>query len=178
MIENLKKLALVTNLCIAIVAASAGFASAAPVDLPDGSKLDITAICPVCEMKLETGTLGPAAVVFKDGKVVGLDGPGDLLRFVLSPEKYKFNPADIKNMYVTEQGSKKFIDARTAFFVLGANITGAMGPEAIPFSNKEDARKYKEEHKAKSVAPFATIALEDLASKKPKLKMEHGESKH
>jgi nitrous oxide reductase accessory protein NosL len=50
-----------------------------------------------------------------------------------------------------------------------------MGPEAIPFSKKEDAEKFKAEHKAKTVAPFSMVTLTDLqAGKKKMLKMKHG----
>ncbi len=144
------------------------------IDLPNGSKLDQTAICPVCSMKVGAGNLGPAAVVFNDAKVVNLDGSGDLFRYLLSPSKYGFNSSDIKAIFVTEYGTKKFIDAKSAFYVLGSDITGGMGPEAIAFSTKEDAEKFKAERKAKRVAPFSMVTLNDLQSgKKKMLKMKH-----
>jgi copper chaperone NosL len=145
--------------------------------LPDGSKLDLSGLCPVCGMKVGAGTLGPAAVVFKDGKVVPLDGPGDFFRYVLSPSKYKFDPANIKTTFVTEYGTKKFIDPKSAFFVVGSDVTGGMGPEAIPFAKKEDAEKFKAAHHGKSVLGYAEVTLIDLKAKKKmmkmKMKMEH-----
>ena len=83
-------------LCIAlalVIVASAPLISVAAqtVDLPDGSKLDLTASCPVCNMKLEDSKLGVAAVVFKDGKVVGFDSAGDMFRYVLLPVKYSIS---------------------------------------------------------------------------------------
>jgi copper chaperone NosL len=142
------------------------------MDLPDGSKLDLSAICPICEMKVGAGNLGPAAVVFKDGKVVSLDGPGDFFRYVLSPAKYGFDAANIKAMYVTEHGTKSFVDAKQAFYVLGSDVTGGMGPEAIPFSKKESAEKFQTEHHGKSVAAFSDVTLHDLKARKKILKME------
>lgn len=160
---------------LAILTAASQLTYAETVDLPDGSKLDMSAICPVCDMKVGAGKIGPAAMVFKDGKVVNLDGPGDFFRYFLSPSKYGFNPADIKAMFVTDYGTKKFIDAKSAFYVLGSELTGGMGPEAIPFTKKEDAEKFKSEHKAKTVAPFSMVTLTDLqAGKKKMLKMKHG----
>jgi len=155
-----------------------GAAGAAALDLPDGSKLDLSAACPVCEMKLEMSVVGQAAAVFADGKVVGFDGPGDLLRYFLAPEKYHFDPKNIKHLFVTEYGTKKFIDAKQAFFVVGSELSGEMGPELAAFATKEAAEKFKSDHKGKNVVAFSGVTADDLVSKKKKMKMEHGSSKH
>jgi len=149
----------------------AGTAMAATVDLPDGSKLDLSTTCPICNMKLEGSTLGPAAVVFKDGKVVGFDGTGDMFRYVLDPKKHGFNPSDIKHLYVTEHGSRNFVDAKTSLYVVGSDVAGDMGPEVVPFSKKEEAEKFKADHHGKAVATYVQITLDDLKSKKKMLKM-------
>jgi nitrous oxide reductase accessory protein NosL len=149
--------------------------SADTIDLPDGSKLDLSQSCPVCGMKLEKSSLGPAAAVFKDGKVVGFDTPGDLFRYLLSPEKYGFDPANIKNLYVTDYGTKKFIDAKNSFFVVGSDVTGEMGPEAVPFSTKEAAEKFKSEHHGRNTVSYAEVKADDLKSPKKMLKMKHDE---
>ncbi|MBI5252539.1 MAG: nitrous oxide reductase accessory protein NosL [Desulfomonile tiedjei] len=156
----------ILNLFVALTAV------ADTVDLPDGSKLDLSQICPVCEMKIESSVTGPGAVVFKDGKVVGFDGPADLFRYLLSPEKYGYDPANIKNTYVTEHGTKKFVDAKQAFYVVGAELKAIMGPEAIPFANKADAEKFSSQNKGKKVAASSGITLDDLTVKKKSLRME------
>lgn len=159
----------------AIVAAMvlSGNAMAATVDLPDGSKLDLSAACPICNMKLEGSTLGPAAVVFKDGKVVGFDGTGDMFRYVLDPAKHGFDPANIKLLFVTEHGTKNFIDAKAALYVVGSDVAGDMGPEVVPFAKKEDAEKFLADHHGKTVATYVQITTDDLKSKKKMLKMKH-----
>jgi nitrous oxide reductase accessory protein NosL len=143
------------------------------VDLPDGSKLDLSAACPICNMKLESSTLGPAAVVFKDGKIVGFDGTGDMFRYVLDAGKHGFDPANIKQLFVTEHGTKNFIDAKSASYVVGSDVAGEMGPEVVPFSKKEDAEKFMADHHGKAVASYVQITLDDLKSKKKMLKMKH-----
>jgi copper chaperone NosL len=150
-------------------------AVAAVVDLPDGSKLDLSTSCPVCNMKLETSSLGPAALEFNDGKIVGFDTAGDLFRYLLDPGKYGFDPKNIKSIYATEYGTKNFVDAKTAFFVVGSDVQGSMGPEIAAFSKKEDAESFKTEHKGKNVVSHSQITLEDLKSKKKMMKMQHGE---
>ena len=153
-------------------------AMADSLNLPDGSKLDLSAPCPVCNMMVETTQLGPAAVVFKDGKVVGFDGTGDFFRYLLDPKKYNFKPDDIKATFVTQYGTKNFIDAKQAFFVMGSDMKGTMGPEAVAFAKKEDARKFSSEHHGKKVAAFSEVKPDELrlAKKmlKMKMKMEHG----
>jgi len=148
-------------------------AAAATVDLPDGAKLDLSVPCPICNMKPEESKLGPAAAVFKDGKVVGFDAAGDMFRYVLDPKKYGFDAGNIKDLFVTEHGAKNFLDAKKAFYVVGSDVTGDMGPEVVPFSKKEDAEKFKSEHHGKNVATYVQITLDDVTSKKKMLKMKH-----
>lgn len=151
-------------------------AAAATVDLPDGAKLDLSVPCPVCGMKPEESKLGPAAAVFKDGKVVGFDAPGDMFRYVLDSKKYGFDAGNVKDLFVTEHGTKNFIDAKKALYVVGSDVTGDMGPEVVPFSKQEDAEKFKSEHHGKNVAAYVQITLEDVTSKKKMLKMKQEDS--
>ncbi|MBI4962434.1 MAG: nitrous oxide reductase accessory protein NosL [Desulfomonile tiedjei] len=170
------KNALPVVLVLLIAAFVPAYSSAATVDLPDGSKLDLSIPCPICNMKPEESKLGPAAAVFKEGKVVGFDAPGDMFRYVLDPKKYGFNAGDIKEVFVTEHGGKNFIDAKKAFYVVGSDVTGDMGPEVVPFSKKEDAEKFQSEHHGKNVASYVQITLDDVTSKKKMLKMKHDDA--
>lgn len=163
---------------VALTAATwvtASWAHAQSVDLPDGSKLDLSISCPVCSMKVASSTQGPAAVVFNDGKVVGFDGTGDFFRYLLDAAKYGFVPGNIKNLYVTEYGTKKFIEAKQAFFVTGSDVIGGMGPEVVAFSKKEDAEKFKADHHGSKVVGYSAVALDDLKGKKKLLKMKHND---
>jgi nitrous oxide reductase accessory protein NosL len=174
MFAEMKKI-LYTAFALVILASAPLIAVAAQtVDLPDGSKLDLSASCPVCGMKLEDSKIGPAAVVLKDGKVVGFDSTGDMFRYVLAPDKYSFDAGNIKNIFVSEYGTKKFIDAKQAFFVLGSDVEASMGSEVVPFSKKEDAEKFSSEHKGKRVAQYAAVTGDDVKAQKKMLKMEHG----
>ncbi len=119
----------------------------------------------------EHGVPGPAAVVFKDGKVVGFDGAGDMFRYVLEPAKYEFDAGNIKNVYVTDYTTKKFLDAKSAFYVLESDVQASMGSEVVPFSKKEDAEKFKTEHKGEKIVPYSEVTAEALKPKKKMLKM-------
>jgi len=149
-------------------------ANAAVVDLPDGSKADLSSICPVCGMKVEAGSLGPAAVVLSDRSVKVLDGPGDFFRFILSPASYGFENTDLKQVFVTDYAAKKFIDAKKAYYVVGSSLSGGMGPEAVPFSTMEAADKFKRDNGGKAVLSYGEVAMEHLKPRKKILKMERG----
>jgi copper chaperone NosL len=165
---SLNRLAVFAMILMAPVAA---FASV--VDLPDGSKLDLESICPVCAMKVETTAIGPAAIVFNDGKVVGFDGAGEMFRYKFDPGQYKFDPKQIKEIYVTEYGTDKFMPAKDALYVVGTDLQQGMGPELAPFAKKEDAEKFRAEHKGTAVATFSQVSADDVKAKKKMLKMQH-----
>jgi nitrous oxide reductase accessory protein NosL len=149
-------------------------AIAKTVDLPDGSKLDLEKSCPVCGMKASAGALGPSAVVFKDGEVVATDGPRDLMRYVKDPKKYGVDTNRIKAIYVTDYSTKKVIDAKKSYYVIGSDVTGAMGKAPIPFADQAAAEKFSKEQNGEKVVSFEELSLEDVAPKRKMLKMKHG----
>jgi copper chaperone NosL len=166
-----------TMTCVFLVVVLATFAYQGWADpmagLPDGSKLDLGTTCPVCGMKLEASLLGPAVIVLKDGSVKGFDAAGDLFRFMFDPQKYSFDANNVKSIYVTEYGTKKFIDGKTAVYVVGTDLQQGMGAEVAPFANKDDAEKFKTQHKGTGVVEFGKVSADDLKSKKKMLKMQH-----
>jgi copper chaperone NosL len=174
MFAQVKNFLYITLALVFVASAPLISVAAQTVDLPDGSKLDLSTSCPVCNMKLEDSKLGVAAVVFKDGKVVGFDSAGDMFRYVRAPVKYSISTENIKNIFVTEHGTKKFMDAKQAFFVVGSEVQAGMGAEVVPFSKKEDAEKFNSENKGKRVAAYAEVTEDDVKSQKKMLKMEHG----
>jgi len=81
----------------------------------------------------------------------------DAVSFTLLPEE----PKDIRAIYVSDMakapswddpGTKNWVDARTAFFVIGSRVAGGMGaPETVPFSNRQAADKFVAEQGGKVV---------------------------
>jgi copper chaperone NosL len=64
-------------------------------------------------------------------------------------------PVDIAAIYVNDMGRASWdapepgtwIDARTAFYVLGSDRVGGMqAPEPVPFARKEDAQQFIARH--------------------------------
>ncbi len=147
--------------------------AAEPLELPDGSKLDLTHKCPFCRMPIggkdaqgvtvtyKDGRMvtfaGVAAAVFKDGRVVGFEGARCLFIYNSVPQKYDADVRDIKYQFVTDFVSKKFIDLAKAFLVLGSNVKGPMGYELIAFSTKEEAAKFASENDGKWIVQLHEV---------------------
>ena len=158
------------TMCVALVPA---VYAAETVTLPNGAKLDLSMKCPVCNMEARSSTLGPAAVVLKDGKVVGFDTTGDMFRYLLDPKKYGFDPAALQQVYVTQYETQNFIDAKQALYVVGSDVKGSMGPEVVPFATRGDAEKFMSAHHGKKVVSYGEVELSDLKRKKGFFRMEH-----
>ena len=165
------------------------------VDLPDGSKLDLSKPCPVCGMivggdlegtasySYANGQLvvfgGAAAAVFPDGTVVGFEGARCLFIYNTVPKRFGIDVSKIVNRYVTEFGTKKMIDANGAFLVMGSKIKGPMGHELIAFSTREEAEKFRAEYGGKRIVQLGTVGAGDVERREQpsRGKTPHGTSK-
>ncbi len=170
---------LLINLVIAVLAALPLAVSAQDyLALPDGGKVDLSARCPVCGMTVGgemasgatygykdsklAGFAGVAAAVFKDGKAVGFEGARCLFIYNTVPKNFGINVNDIAYRYVTDFTSRKPIDVNHAYLVMGSKVKGPMGYDLIPFSDKNEAEKFKEEHDGKRVVQMGTVGIKDV----------------
>ena len=89
--KKFASIALPTGLVmIAIVVIASGLVHASDtIELPDGSKIDMSKPCPVCEMKITSGPNSPAAVVFADGNVVAFDANSDFFKYLKNSGRSK-----------------------------------------------------------------------------------------
>jgi nitrous oxide reductase accessory protein NosL len=148
------------------------------LDLPNGSKLDLAATCPVCGMVVGgglessatyayrdghlTGFGGAAASVFKDGKVVGFEGTRCLFIYNSIPKRFGINVEDIVHRYVTDFNTKKLIEVDKAVLVLGSPIMGFMGHDLIAFSTREEAEKFKAQYGGKRIVEHGIVGIADV----------------
>lgn len=125
--------------------------------------------CPVCGMFTEKHADFVAEITFSDGAAVTFDGPKDLFKFLLDLGRY--DPArersDIASIRVTGYYDLSPIDARTAWFVIGSDVTGPMGSELIPFATRDDAEAFRADHRGTGVLRFDDVtgdAIRELDS--------------
>lgn len=68
------------------------------------------------------------------------------------------SPINVQDsLQVVDYYNQKFIDARTAFFVINSDITGPMGHDFVPFADQVAAKDFLQEHKGSAILTFATV---------------------
>lgn len=139
--------------------------------LPSPSHFTEQDQCHVCSMAIE-GFPGPK------GQAIGNEGQPvhkfcstrDLLSWVLQPENRNRDLMlyvhDMAQTTWEHPADTALIDARNAYYVVGSQRTGAMGPTLATFSKQTDARTFVGEHGG------SVIAFSDLEMKH--LRMSHG----
>ncbi|TYL36459.1 nitrous oxide reductase accessory protein NosL [Natronococcus pandeyae] len=134
-----------------------------PIDLSDG------ATCDVCGMVIEDH-YGPAGQLFyADGNPDDRDGPArfdSLVELVASHEERLDRGWELREAFVTDYssvdyrleerdgttyisshvGADAFADATDLSYVVGSDVEGAMGADFFPFSRRDDATAFVEEH--------------------------------
>ncbi|MBI4962435.1 MAG: nitrous oxide reductase accessory protein NosL [Desulfomonile tiedjei] len=186
-VRKTSSLGLIT-LAVSLIAFAAPLHSSAEdlAPLPDGSKVDLSAHCPVCGMTVggdlgatttysyrdgkPIGFAGVAAAVFKDGHVVGFEGARCLFIYSAVPKRFNIEVENIARRFVTDFPSGKMVDVANTFLVLGSSVKGPMGYEVISFPTVEEAEKFKSEFGAKRVVQMGTVEFKDVERKGPSLK--------
>jgi nitrous oxide reductase accessory protein NosL len=115
--------------------------------------------CPVCGMFVARYPDWIAGVRFRDGGYAVFDGAKDLVKFWLDVGRYA--PArsrdDVVQLFVTDYYAVRQVDARAAWFVLGSDVLGPMGHEAVPFASEADARGFLADHHGRRVLRLSEI---------------------
>jgi copper chaperone NosL len=125
--------------------------------------------CHLCGM-LITRFDGPKGEIFRkeqDDKVFKFCSTQDMFSYYLDPE----NTRNVAQMYVHDMSKmpwgsesiddKYFIDAKTAWYVVGSRKMGAMGKTLASFSQKADAEAFAKEFGGQ-VRSFEDINLNSL----------------
>jgi copper chaperone NosL len=118
-------------------------------EIPDPVPMTEEAVSYFCQMDvLEHG--GPKAQIHLEGQPAPIffAQVRDAIAYLKSPER----DARVMITYVSDMGSavswkvpgaENWIDAQSAFFVIGAGVAGGMGaPEIVPFARTEDAENF------------------------------------
>lgn len=118
--------------------------------------------CQVCGMFVKDYPTWTAVVVYEDGSQLFFDGPKDMFKYILNPDKYPEHPGTISGIFVTDYYATRFIDARKAVFVTGSDVMGPMGHELVPVANLDHARTFVEDHAGKAMLSFDEVTLEKI----------------
>jgi nitrous oxide reductase accessory protein NosL len=118
--------------------------------------------CPVCGM-YPYKYPDWAAMMIIGKKCYYFDGVKDMMVFYLLREKYHYDRASVTQMVVQDFYRLSLVDATLAWYVLGSDIRGPMGPDLIPFARRKDAQIFLTDHHGSKIIRFDAIRRETLA---------------
>ncbi len=138
-----------------------------PQAVPEPQELTTDAVGYFCGMTVLNHN-GPKGQIFLTDREQPLwfTSVRDTLAFTHLPGE----PKNIAAIYVTDVGRASWdrpepgtwIDARKAFYVVGSDRLGGMhAPEVVPFSSREDAQRFVQQHGGK-IYTFSTVPLDAL----------------
>ena len=98
--------------------------------------------CPVCGMYPYRTPQWMAQIVFNDQTASTFDSPVDMFRFlnnmIVFDKQHKL--ADVGAIWVADYGTKAWVDAKKAFYVIGSKALGPMNDPNLPaFATREAA---------------------------------------
>lgn len=151
------------SLIILLVIFSLG-CSRGPGAKPLPVELDRTHDCKVCGMIIVDFPGAKAQIHYKNGRYDTFCSTTDMFLFYLQPDR----PANISAIYVNDMGKADkehpkghWIDAKSAFYVRGGDVTGPMGEAMVPFSDMKDADAYVKKHRGK-IIKFEDVTMNML----------------
>jgi nitrous oxide reductase accessory protein NosL len=118
--------------------------------------------CPVCGMFVSKYPDWVAQAIYRDGSYSLFDGAKDLFKYLLDPKRYAPTKRadELAGLYVTDYYALTPIDARKARYVIGSDVLGPMGREAIPFAKEAEAQEFLRDHKGKRLLAFSEVTAE------------------
>jgi nitrous oxide reductase accessory protein NosL len=134
-------------------------ADGVPFSVPRPGPMDL---CPVCGMIVSKYPNWTATVVWKDGHAHHFDGAKDMFKFLQALPKYApgHKRDDIRFLAVTDFYNLEKIEAGKAFYVIGSDVMGPMGPELVPLATRADAEDFLKDHKGKLILGFSEVTPE------------------
>jgi copper chaperone NosL len=124
--------------------------------------------CHLCGMVI-LNYEGPKAQVYLKNvaEPVKFCSTRDAFTFALQPENQRrlqaFFVTDLSRTAWDKPTAESFMDAKSAYFVLGSRREGAMGSEAVPFSVQKDAEGFQKREGGK-ILRYGDITLNALNS--------------
>lgn len=138
------------------------------VEKPDPVHFESADECHVCGMVI-TRFPGPKgeAITERDQRVRKFCSTREMLAWVLQPENVNRD----HTLYVHDMAETSWeapddtalIDAREAWFVVGSDRKGAMGPTLASFADKSDAEAFAADHGGEVLA-FSEVRMEHVAA--------------
>lgn len=109
--------------------------------------------CPVCGMFLYKYPTWLSRINYKE-KSLGFDGIKDMMKYYFEHQE------GVEEILVQAYYTRKTLEAREAFFVIGSDVYGPMGDELLAFEDEKSARRFMVDHKGRELLRFDEITQE------------------
>jgi len=123
---------------------------------------DKNTTCLVRHLKVYKEPKWVAKIKVRNGKVVYFSSPKSMFEFYFRPGKWYDvgvkSERDFSEIVVTDYATLKPINAETAYYVYGSNVTSPGGDDLVPFATKEAAEKFSKAHNGHRVMPFDKVS--------------------
>jgi len=157
LIEKIKLTGACPKLSNAKLEAVAYFVSNGSMKLTGGHiSVPADAKCPVCGMFTAKYPKW-VALMEVEGKKYYFDGVKDMMKYYIFDVDFPYDRAKITELKVTDFYTLEGIEAKDAFYVIGADVYGPMGNELIPFKTEDAAKSFMNDHKGKEIVTFDKI---------------------
>ena len=100
-------------------------------------------------MRVDPAGLAAGATA-ADGSVLAFDSTKCLFR-------YRLEHADVRDAWVTDYYARGHVAIGAAFFVLGSDVMGSMGPDLVALANRDDSARFTREHHGASVLSLGEV---------------------
>jgi copper chaperone NosL len=120
--------------------------------------------CPICNMFPARYPKNNAQLITADGKRFHFCSTQCLFEFLQNPQKYGAGEIKIGPIWVHDHTSGRYIFGKNAYYVVGSEVLGPMGYEAIPFDLKSDAMGFAKD-KGGQVLKFDKVTPAKIKTK-------------
>jgi len=118
--------------------------------------------CLVRHLKVYKAPEWVAKIKVRNGNVVYFSSPKSMFEFYFRPAKWYEvgvkSERDFSEIVVTDYGTRKPINAETAYYVYGSSVTSPGGDDLVPFATKEAADAFSKAHNGHRVMPFDKVS--------------------
>lgn len=102
--------------------------------------------CTTCNMKPERYPRNSAQLITLEMQRFHFCSTKCLFSFLDTPQEYGAGVIKVTAVWVHDYASGRYIYGPSGYYVVGAKVLGPMGPEAIPFDLKADAKAFAREN--------------------------------
>jgi len=154
-----RRLALAISAAMLLICTTAFAAGPPPQTISEGMS------CATCGMYPHRYPKWQTQVIFTDGTMSAFDGSKCMFGFLLEMQKYapERKAEQVAAVWVKDFKTGKWLDGKTAHYVIASREMGPMGKELVPFADRAAAEEFQKA-KGGAIETYANINTATLKS--------------